>query len=101
MMLAGKHAPSRDSIEKRTSVAARDEHALALKAFSIRPLDCDAMRGVLARQPQYSGQASRSYLLQANETDTDQRIPSMELGPKRLRKNTLHNCRVSSEIDQQ
>jgi len=69
MMLAWKHAPASYSIEERASVAARNEHSLALDACRIRPLDGDPMRRVLAGKTQDTGQASGPYLLQADETD--------------------------------
>jgi hypothetical protein len=40
-------------------------------------------------------------LLEADETNTDERKSLMELGPKRRRKNPLHDCWLSAEVDEQ
>src|SRR2546425_13106179 len=101
MMLAGKYSPAGYQIEQRARVASRDKHTLALNSRRIRPLDCDAVRGVLARQTQRAWQARGPNLLQPNQANAHQRLLFMELGPKRLGPNALHHCRVGSEVDQQ
>ena len=101
MMLAGKYAPARYSIEERARVATRDKHTLSLNACRVRPLDCDAVCGVLARQTKRARQASGPNLLQPNEADADERMSPVELGPKRLGKDALDHGRVGPEINEQ
>ncbi len=57
MVLAGEHTPTGHSIEERAGVAAGNEHTLALNACYVRPLDCNAVGGVLARQTKRAGKA--------------------------------------------
>jgi hypothetical protein len=101
MMLAREHAPTGHAVKERACVTSGDEHSFALNGGGVGPLDGDAMRGVLARKTECCRQASRSYLLHANETDAYERMPAVELWPKWLWQDTLHDGRVGPEIHEQ
>jgi len=101
VVLSGKNSPTGYAIQEGAGISARNENTLALNATFIRPLDCDAVCGILARQSECSGQPSGSYLLQANQTNTDKRVSVVKLRSERLRKEPLHHCRVCSEIHEQ
>ncbi len=54
MMLAAEYSSASDAVEEGVGVAARNKYTLALNARRIRPLDCDPMCGILARQAQFA-----------------------------------------------
>jgi hypothetical protein len=59
------------------------------------------MSRVLARQTKSARQACGPNLLQANEANANQRVPTMELGAKWLGQDALHHGGVGAEVYKQ
>jgi len=49
MVLTGKYASTRHSIEQRAGIAAWNEYTFPLNTSRVYPLHCDAMSSILAR----------------------------------------------------
>src|SRR6185295_17711458 len=101
LMLARKDSAAREMIEPGIGIAQRYVDSFSRFSRRLVPFDREPVRGVLARDREKAGKTLRPDLLQPDQADSPDRMPLVELGPKRCRQKAPHHPRVHSEVDQE
>ena len=99
MMFARKDATAQQVVELRVRIAPRNKNSFTTDAVFV-PQHRHAMSGVLAIQPYALGNKSRTDMFKSYQTDTRDRVATLQLGPEARRQLLLHYLRINAEVCQ-
>jgi hypothetical protein len=99
-MLAGENPAAAEMVDQRARISPRNVDAF-LGVPVVSPDNSHPVSRILAGEADDLRHSLRPDVFQPNEADPRDRIPVVELRPKRCRQMPLHHGRLDPEVDEQ